>query len=138
MGIHTVCEINDRKTGFRPSLWMEFAGNGLNSKKLESRNGILFKKEVFMPDGKEIRVNFPPNLQGGVYSNNMVVAHTKEEFILDFRMVAPPTGVVASRVIVSPGHMKRILTALQDNVSKYEKTFGPIQIAEEPRGKILS
>jgi hypothetical protein len=37
-----------------------------------------------MPNGQEIKVNFPPNLQGGVYSNNMVVIHTKEEFILDF------------------------------------------------------
>jgi hypothetical protein len=53
-------------------------------------------------------------------------------------MVAPPTGAVTARVIVSPGHMKRILEALQDNISKYENTFGAIQIAEEPKGKILS
>jgi hypothetical protein len=87
---------------------------------------------------KEIKINFPQELQGGVYSNNMVVSHTKEEFILDFIMVAPPAGVVTARVIVSPGHMKRILVALSDNISKYEKTFGTIQIAEEPKGKILS
>ena len=91
-----------------------------------------------MADGQEIKVNFPPELQGGVYSNNMVVSHTKEEFILDFLMVAPPAGAVTARVVVSPGHMKRILAALQDNVSKYEKNFGTIQIAEEPKGKILS
>jgi len=66
-----------------------------------------------MRGGQEIKVNFPPNLQGGVYSNNMVVTHTKEEFILDFIMVAPPAGAVTARVIVSPGHMKRILAALQ-------------------------
>ena len=91
-----------------------------------------------MSNGQDIKVNFPPDLQGGVYSNNMVVAHTKEEFVLDFLMVAPPTGTVTARVIVSPGHMKRILAALQENISKYESTFGTIQIAEEPRGKILS
>jgi hypothetical protein len=91
-----------------------------------------------MADGQEIKVNFPPELQGGVYSNNMVVSHTKEEFILDFLMVAPPAGAVTARVVVSPGHMKRILSALQDNVSKYEVNFGNIQIAEEPKGKILS
>ncbi len=94
-----------------------------------------------MPNGqepKEIKINFPQELQGGVYSNNMVVSHTKEEFILDFIMVAPPAGAVTARVIVSPGHMKRILAALSDNILKYEKTFGTIQIAEEPRGKILS
>jgi hypothetical protein len=43
---------------------------------------------------------------------------------------------VTARVIVSPGHMKRILEALRDNLSKYEQAFGPIQKAEEPRGKI--
>jgi hypothetical protein len=94
-----------------------------------------------MPTGqepKEIKINFPQELQGGVYSNNMVVSHTKEEFILDFIMVAPPAGAGTARVIVSPGHMKRILVALSDNISKYENTFGTIQIAEEPKGKILS
>jgi hypothetical protein len=92
-----------------------------------------------MPDGqepKEIKVNFPPELQGGVYSNNMFVTHTKEEFILDFLMVAPPAGAVTARVIVSPGHMKRILEALRDNITKYEKNFGIIQVAEEPKAKI--
>jgi len=71
-------------------------------------------------------------------TNNMVVSHTKEEFILDFLMVASPAGAVTARVVVSPGHMKRILAALQDNISKYERNFGTIQIAEEPKGKILS
>lgn len=91
-----------------------------------------------MSNGQDIKVNFPPELQGGVYSNNMVVSHTKEEFVLDFLMVAPPAGAVTARVIVSPGHMKRILAALQDNIAKYENSFGTIQIAEEPKGKILS
>ncbi|HVP80873.1 MAG TPA: DUF3467 domain-containing protein [Thermodesulfobacteriota bacterium] len=91
-----------------------------------------------MSNGQDIKVNFPPELHGGVYSNNMVVTHTKEEFILDFLMVVPPAGTVTARVIVSPGHMKRILVALQENISKYENAFGTIQIAEEPKGKILS
>ena len=85
---------------------------------------------------KEIKINFPPEVQGGVYANNMIVSHTKEEFILDFIMVAPPAGTVNARVIVSPGHVKRILEALRDNISKYENSFGTIQIAEEPKGKI--
>jgi hypothetical protein len=51
-------------------------------------------------------------------------------------MVAPPAGTVTARVIVSPGHMKRVLEALRDNIAKYEKSFGTIQIAEEPAGKI--
>jgi hypothetical protein len=89
-----------------------------------------------VPGPKEIKISFPEKIQGGVYANNMVVSHTKEEFILDFIMVAPPAGTVTARVIVSPGHMKRVLEALRDNLSKYEKSFGTIQVAEEPKGRI--
>jgi len=91
-----------------------------------------------MSNGKpqEIKINIPPHLQGGVYSNNMLVAHTKEEFIMDFIVVVPPTGALTSRVITSPGHLKRIINALEDNLKKYESKFGTIQVAEEPKGKI--
>ncbi|MBC8419939.1 MAG: DUF3467 domain-containing protein [Proteobacteria bacterium] len=90
-----------------------------------------------MPNGqKDIQIKFPDNLQGGAYANNMVVSHTKEEFIMDFLMIAPPAGAVISRVIVSPGHMKRIVAALQDNITKYEKMFGEIPLAEEPKPNI--
>jgi hypothetical protein len=85
---------------------------------------------------KEIRVDFPKELYGGVYSNHMGVTHTREEFIMDFLMVAPPTGAVNARIIVSPGHIKRIVKALQENIAKYEEKFGSIQTAEEPKGKV--
>ena len=91
-----------------------------------------------MPNGQkqEVKVSFPQQLQGGVYANNLVVTHTKEEFIMDFMMVVPPMGSVTSRVIISPGHMKRIINALQDNFRKYESKFGIVQAAEEPKGEI--
>jgi hypothetical protein len=66
----------------------------------------------------------------------MGVAHTREEFIIDFLMVAPPSGTVTARIIISPGHIKRIVTALQENVSKYEQKFGGIQTTDAPRGKV--
>ena len=72
----------------------------------------------------------------GNYSNMMQVSHTKEEFILDFFLAALPQGVLASRVIMSPGHLKRMITALQENVSKYEKNFGKIEEAKTPEAKI--
>lgn len=85
---------------------------------------------------KQVQVNFPEQLRGGVYANNMYVTHTKEEFIMDFIMIAPPTGAVNARVIISPGHMKRIIKALQKNVQKYEEKFGNLAEAEEPKGTI--
>jgi hypothetical protein len=84
----------------------------------------------------EIQVTFPDHLKGGVYSNNMAVTHTREEFVLDFLMVAPPAGSVTARIVLSPGHAKRVVAALKENLRKYEEAFGVIQAAEEPKGKI--
>jgi hypothetical protein len=82
---------------------------------------------------QEMKVHFPNELKGGSYANNMVVQHTREEFILDFILAAPPEGAVTARVIVSPGHMKRVAEAIRENISKYEQSFGAIKIAEEPK-----
>ena len=83
-----------------------------------------------------MNVDFPKELVGGVYANNMAVTHTAEEFIMDYIMIAPPAGVVRSRIVVSPGHMKRILHALKENLDKYEEKFGPVQTAKEPHGEV--
>jgi hypothetical protein len=89
------------------------------------------------PQQQQIQLFFPDHLKGGVYCNNMMVGHTKEEFIMDFMMVAPPMGAVTARVIMSPGHMKRMISALKDNIKIYENQFGTIQEAAEPvRGPI--
>ena len=69
----------------------------------------------------------------GSYSNLMQVAHTKDEFILDFFMVSPPQGVLCSRIIMNPGHLKRMQKALEDNISKYEEKFGKIEESEAPK-----
>lgn len=65
----------------------------------------------------------------GVYVNLAVVNHNDTEFTLDFIFVQPqaPRAKVRSRVITSPRHAKRMLLALQENVARYEKSFGPIE-----------
>jgi len=68
----------------------------------------------------------------GRYANLLRITHTREEFILDFINLAPPQGVVTSRLVTSPGHLKRIIGALQANLKRYEDTFGTIQAAAEP------
>jgi len=84
------------------------------------------------PAKKELKVVFPENLRGGVYANNMIVAHSKEEFVLDFMMVMPPAASVTARVVISPGHMKRMVSALRENLGKYESKFGKLTEAAEP------
>lgn len=68
----------------------------------------------------------------GVYANNVVASHTKEEFIMDFMLVHPPKGQLVNRTILSPGHFKRLVKALQDNLKKYEDAFGEIPETRGP------
>jgi hypothetical protein len=82
---------------------------------------------------QKINIKITDEVMEGRYANMMQVAHTKEEFILDFANVVPPQGILTSRVITSPGHIKRIVKALQSNIEKYEQIFGPINEAEPPK-----
>jgi hypothetical protein len=52
---------------------------------------------------------------------------------VDFINIFPPTGIVNALIVISPGHMKRIIRALNDNVLKYESKFGEIKEAPEPK-----
>jgi hypothetical protein len=81
---------------------------------------------------KQIQIKIPDEVMKGVYTNNMQVMHTKEEFMMDFMNILPPNGIVSARVIVSPGHMKRMVSALTENLKKYEDQFGAITKAENP------
>lgn len=69
----------------------------------------------------------------GEYSNVMQILHTKEEFVLDFLNVFPPTGTLNSRIILSPGHFKRMVKAMDENLKKYEATHGKIAESEAPK-----
>ena len=81
---------------------------------------------------KEIKIKFTDDVLRGVYANLMQVTHTKEEFVLDFANVFPPQGIMTSRIIISPGHLKRIVRALDGNMKRYEEKFGPIEEAKGP------
>jgi len=85
------------------------------------------------PQEQKVNIKANDEILKGVYANNMMVAHSKEEFVLDFINLFPPQAQLVSRVITSPGHMKRIIAALQDNLKKYEDKFGPIAPAEMPK-----
>ena len=68
----------------------------------------------------------------GRYANLVRITHTREELILDFINYIPPQGAVTARVVMSPGHAKRLLRALGGNLERYEKAHGPITEAVEP------
>jgi hypothetical protein len=85
-----------------------------------------------MANEREIPIKMPERVLPGVYANQMVVSHTREEFLLDYINVFPPEGVVNARVIVSPGHLKRMIGALKENLARYESRYGTIEEAPVP------
>ena len=62
----------------------------------------------------------------------MQIKTSKEEFCLDFFNMFPPVGAMTARVITSPGHIKRMVKALQVSLKKYEDQFGAVEEASEP------
>ena len=79
------------------------------------------------------QIKIADNIPGAEYANMMQVNHTQEEFMMVFMNVAGMSGRVVSKVLTSPGHMKRIVSALADNIKKYEERFGEIKIADAPQ-----
>ena len=65
----------------------------------------------------------------GIYSNLAIINHSVSEFIVDFVSLMPgsPKAKVKSRIILSPQHAKRLKTALEDNIKRFEKSNGKIK-----------
>lgn len=87
------------------------------------------------PNNKDVKleIQVDEEMAQGVYINLAVINHNDAEFTFDFIFVQPqaPRAKVRSRVITSPRHAKRLLLALQENLARYEKTFGPIEPAQQ-------
>lgn len=79
---------------------------------------------------KKIEIELPEDIARGNYSNLAIVAHSTSEIILDFISVMPntPKHKVCSRIVMTPENAKRLLLALQKNISDYEKNFGEIDL----------
>lgn len=74
------------------------------------------------------------------YANMVRIAHMPTEIVLDFALKLPGTqpAQVTSRVMISPLSAKLFLRALSDNIARYEKIFGEIQIPGEANLKEYS
>jgi hypothetical protein len=98
-----------------------------------------------MPDRPiELKIDVPPELEGGTYANVLNVWHTAYEFTLDFGVMQQvgepedpnaalqvPVRVVA-RVRIPVTLLFQVLKALNTNMTGYESTFGPIREPEAP------
>lgn len=85
----------------------------------------------------QLQIELKEDVAQGVYANLAILTHSTSEVILDFVSVLPglPKANVQSRVVMTPENAKRLLFTLQDNIMKYEKTFGPIRMPEEQQAQ---
>jgi hypothetical protein len=86
-----------------------------------------------------------PSMLGGVYANGLSVWHTVSEFTLDFVVNSQPQAPVqtdtgetviraphqlVARVRIPPGKVFDVIRAINDNLTNYEQTFGPLSQSE--------
>ena len=88
--------------------------------------------ETTAQPSQQIQVSTADELSRGRFSNNLLIVHTQEEFILDWMLNSPSGMHLVSRVVLTPGHMKRVISALAENLRRHEQMFGPLGTSEGP------
>ena len=88
--------------------------------------------------GSELNIELGEDEAEGTYSNLVMIAHSPEEFILDFIRVMPGVSEarVKSRIIITPQHAKRLMHALAENIERFERAQGEIE-QQQPQARNL-
>jgi hypothetical protein len=76
-------------------------------------------------------IKIADNIPGAEYTNLAQINHSRDEFMIMFANILGLSGKVVSKIITSPGHYKRLVNAMLDNLKKYEEKFGAIKEAPE-------
>ena len=82
-----------------------------------------------MEKENQINIELSEEIAEGIYSNLAIITHSNSEFVVDFIRLMPgvPKAKVKSRIVLTPEHAKRLMSALSDNVKKFEEQFGTIK-----------
>ena len=80
------------------------------------------------PDPNALNIELSETMAEGEYANLAMIAHSNSEFVIDFIRMMPglPKAKVKARIVVTPEHAKRLLTALAENIERFEQSFGRI------------
>ncbi len=86
------------------------------------------------PKGNQLNIELNEEVADGVYSNLAIITHSTSEFVVDFIRVMPgvPKAKVKSRIVLTPHHAKRLMQALNDNITKFEALHGKIKAIKDP------
>jgi hypothetical protein len=82
----------------------------------------------------QIDIELDEKVAEGIYSNLAIISHSHSEFVVDFIRMMPgvPKAKVKSRIVLTPHHAKRLISALSENIDKYEAQFGEIEMENAP------
>lgn len=85
------------------------------------------------PDPNALNIELSETMAEGEYANLAMIAHSNSEFVIDFIRMMPglPKAKVKARIVVTPEHAKRLLTALSENIERFEQSFGRIKEQSE-------
>jgi hypothetical protein len=92
------------------------------------------------PQKNQLQIDIDEATAQGMYVNLALIAHSEQEFVIDFLFLSPqqPRAKVRSRIITSPKHAKRLLQALAENIQRYESRHGAIAVSEPPTDEPLN
>lgn len=89
----------------------------------QSLGGNTYHQEV---QHSPATARIPDAVSRGVFSTGAIVMHGAHDFVIDFvQSLAPPRRVVA-RVALPPSVMPLFVAAMQENLRKYNQSFGAI------------
>jgi hypothetical protein len=82
----------------------------------------------------QVQIEMDPATANGVFVNLAMVNHTDSEFTIDLLYLHPeaPRATVRARAILTPKHLKRLIVALEENLSRYESMFGTVDAGAPP------
>ncbi|MFA5850203.1 MAG: hypothetical protein A2X18_14355 [Bacteroidetes bacterium GWF2_40_14] len=91
-----------------------------------------------MNTDNELNIELSGEVAQGSYSNLAIITHSSSEFIIDFIRMMPgvPKPQVNNRIIMTAEHAKRLFLALEDNIAKFEKQYGEIELHNEQKNMI--
>jgi hypothetical protein len=84
-----------------------------------------------------MKIHSQPDQMGGVWANAAAVRHSPHEFTIDFLRCEfgddgrATSGILVQRVNMSPLFVSQLITALQDNWSKYADKAMPKELFDD-------
>ncbi len=90
-----------------------------------------------MDKRQQIKVELKEPEAEGIYSNWVMITYSPSEFVIDFGRLLPglPKTRIYSRIVMTPQHMKRLLSTIENNIKVYEDKFGEIKILGPQQGE---